>query len=114
MGGGFKAKHPLFSPSLRKQLKADAAKQLSEEQRLRYDGLLSDVNDPSLSMKLTLMIEQEDVPVSEADIKSLKQTRQVRNRVEHGNALTELDAEDIRVAIALLERLLVYSLSQAC
>lgn len=108
---GFKQKRPLFPPSLRKQLKADAVELLNEEQRKRFDDLVSDLNEPSLLKKIDMMIEEEQIPVSGSEMNSLRQTRNVRNRVEHGNALTELEAEDIRSAIAVLERLLVYSLS---
>lgn len=108
---GFKQKRKLFPPSLRKELSAAVTKLLNEEQRQRFEDLLSDLNEPSLLKKLGSMIDEGQIPVSETEIATLKRTRFVRNRVEHGNPLTELEAEDIRSAIALLERLLVYSLS---
>jgi hypothetical protein len=100
----------LFSPVELDRLRAALPDWMNIEQAERFKTVVGSLNSVPLMPRLHAAMEQDGVPVSDQEFGLLKRTRELRNRIEHGELPSEADADDLRLATCLLGRLLAYRL----
>lgn len=81
---------------------------LTTEQRQRVDDVLGYLNEPSLKMRLRAALAADGVPFTEDEIKALWRARTARNYFVHGKSREEPDENDLDLARAFVNRLLVW------
>lgn len=84
---------------------------LSKEQWSRMDGLLGQLNDPPLIVKLRQYFIELDIPILDSEVDRLWRLRAYRNKVNHGKEPTPPSKSEIDFGAALMARILVYSVA---
>jgi hypothetical protein len=109
---GTKVESKLFPPARLKALRQAIPGDLSPQQRERLDEAIGRLNSPPLRTRLGVRLRHDGVPVSEAELKSLKDLRDARNTSVHGDHVADLPTrEAINVGISLVARMLVYRIA---
>ncbi len=86
---------------------------LAGEQKRRVSDVLNNMlNAPSLMMKLREALEDNDVSYTEGEIQLLKRVRAKRNDLVHGRSREALLEDDLRYAVAFVNRMLVYKIAR--
>lgn len=101
----------LFSNAERKSLKRDVPYWMTPGQKVRYKEMIDKLNDVPLMPRLEEAIARDKAPISSDEFTVLQRSRRSRNMFEHGNVPSDSDSDDLRMAIGLLGRLLVYRLA---
>jgi hypothetical protein len=78
----------------------------------RVTWRLGQLNEPPATMRLRAAIEADDAPCSEREFDLLRRVRDVRRRVLHGGARDSLTPDEVREALALVNRFLVFRLKR--
>jgi hypothetical protein len=107
------ATRKLFSRADLDRLRKSAPSWMGSEQTERFTTMIDHLNDVPLMPRLHAAIGRDQVPISDEELEILKRSRELRNRTEHGQVPSEADADDLRLAIGILGRLLVYRLANS-
>lgn len=75
-------------------------------------ALLSQVNRASLLERVETALAEDHVPYTEAEFKLLRDIRKVRNAFGHGKLPPLPPANDLRLVISLVNRILVHRISR--
>lgn len=97
-----------FSTAELDALRARAIEGLDERQKDRVLTVLEQLNGASLSSRLRQAAVDDGVPVSEEEWATMRRVRRVRNRFSHGDSRELPEAADLRVARAVVNRLIVH------
>lgn len=97
----------LFDKHQRSAIRARALNGLEGAQRERVEHVLAMLNQLPLMARLRLAIKADHVPITEAEIALLARVRKIRNGLVHGRSSEERREEDVKYAIALVNRMLV-------
>jgi hypothetical protein len=81
---------------------------LTDQQRNRLDETLKYLNEPSLAMKMRARAAADGVPLSQSEIDLLKRLRDARNDSAHGRAPSAVSEHDLRWAVSVVARLIMY------
>lgn len=98
----------MFSKSERKDIRIRATEGLQGEKLQRVKQVLDMLNNPSLMMNLRLALKEDGVPYTEDEFALLVKVRDTRNKFVHGKSPDVPSQDDVRRAIALVNRMLVY------
>ncbi|WP_411075162.1 hypothetical protein [Streptomyces sp. cmx-4-7] len=99
----------LFSKSERRAIKRSLPKFGDQAKDGRLEMLLGDLNNPPLFVKFRRKIAIEGAPVSQNDIDLLSTLRKVRNDVVHGRSPNRPKTHEVNQGVAVVARILVYS-----
>jgi hypothetical protein len=95
---------------------AAAGEELSEELRARLDQtverVLNELNEPSFLMRLSAAVQEDDVPMSDAEWETLSGVREMRNDLVHGKHVPQPDPAVLRLALALVNRMIMYRIAR--
>jgi hypothetical protein len=69
-------------------------------------------NQFSLTRRLRSALERDGVPITPAELDTLKRVRDVRSRALHGSEALEISSEEIDLACSLLSRALVHRMAR--
>jgi hypothetical protein len=100
---------PVFETAEIKGVLRRASEGLTQEQRRRLDDVMSGLNNPPLLPRLKFRLQEDGVPINDAEIEILRRIRTVRNRFQHGESREWPDADDLSYSAALVNRMLVYA-----
>jgi hypothetical protein len=103
---------PTFTGPELERLKDDLPDWLSSEQAHRAREILGMANQASFGQRLRAALQQDGVPLTAAEWKTLQRVRGVRNRAVHGSEALGIDADAIAVATSILSRALVYRVAR--
>ena len=107
---------PLFSGSEKREMIRKAISVLpahvDEAKRKRVEWRIGQVNEPPAAVLLRAAIEADGAPCSLKEFELLQRVREVRRRVTHGEARAVLAADDLREAISLVDRFLIFRLKR--
>ncbi len=81
---------------------------LTEKQRSRLNDTLQRLNEPSLAMKMQARAAADGVPLAPSEIDLLQRLRAARNDSAHGRAPSAGSAHDLRWAVSVVARLILY------
>ena len=81
---------------------------LTEKQRLRLNDTLQRLNEPSLAMKMRARAASDGVPLAPSEIDLLQRLRAARNDSAHGRAPLAVSEHDLRWAVSIVARLIMY------
>jgi hypothetical protein len=81
---------------------------LDEEQAKRMRTALQDLNRPTIFEALKVANERDRVPIKAKERAVLRRTRLARNEYTHGRSRDLPNPDDVRYAVALVDRMLVY------
>jgi hypothetical protein len=99
----------LFSKAERKQIIAALPSDLSAEQRFRVERLVNEqLNELPLRRRLEDILDQERIPHTDNEIRTLFELRSARNDAVHGRGRATPAIEDLQQATAFVARLLVH------
>ena len=99
----------LFSKAERKQIIASLPDGLSAEQCYRVERLVNEqLNELPLRRRLEDVLDQERIPHTDDEVKTLFGLRSTRNDAVHGRARAAPAIEDLQQATAFVARLLVH------
>lgn len=99
---------PTFTREELDRLRGDLPDWLSSEQAQRAREVLGMANQASFGQRLRAALQQDDVPLTDAEWTALQRVRGVRNRAVHGSEALGVDADAIALATSILSRALVY------
>lgn len=99
--------------ALRKALRAATTREgaplaLTSAQKQRLNGQMGRLNEPSLKQRLRAALSLDGVPSTEGEITAVWRVRTARNNFVHGQSRDEPDDDDLDVARAFVNRLLVW------
>lgn len=103
----------LFPKDLLASIRERATEGLTPEQTKRVENRIGELNSPSLMEKFRLALDREDVPILAGELEVLRRVRKARNDFQHGRSGTPPTEEDIRQALALVNRALIYNAGRA-
>lgn len=99
----------LFNRSQLEKIRIAAVQGLQENQVSRVKHRLAELNTPPLMVRLRATLERDGVPFDGDDLAVLARVRRSRNEFQHGRS-REIPAEDdLRRAVAFLNRAIVHS-----
>jgi hypothetical protein len=102
----------LFTKDQKKSIRENATRGLAGDQKKRVSDVLNDMlNAPSLMMKLQKALEDNEVPHTEGEVQLLTRVRNKRNALVHGRSREAPVEDDVRYAVALVNRMLVYKVA---
>lgn len=81
---------------------------LTSEQRKRLNDLLGSLNEPSLKQLLRAALSSDGLPHTESEIAAVWRVRTARNNFVHGRSRDEPGEDDLDLARAFVNRLLVW------
>jgi hypothetical protein len=102
----------LFSEVQLASLRAIALQGLDELQKSALLRALNSMNAPPLLKRLRYVAETDSVPVTEAEWNALSRIRRVRNEFTHGDSRDLPAAADLRIAISVVNRMLIYRVQE--
>jgi hypothetical protein len=98
-----------LSKALRGAIEAENTLQaLTAAQRQRIDDMLGKLNEPSLKQQLLAALASDGVPFTKDEITRVWRIRNARNNFVHGKSRDEPDDDDLDLARAFVNRLLVW------
>lgn len=97
-----------FSRAQRRELRRRIGMDWDPQQRGRIDWVLARLNDPSYGLLLETALAADGVQLSEEEKALLTVIREIRNDVVHGRERRELPPDELRRALALVGRILVF------
>lgn len=83
---------------------------LTAQQRARLQDVLARVNELPLLARLRDVMNSDRVPFNEAELEALKNVRKARNDLVHGRSSGGAADDDLRAALSLVNRMLVYAI----
>lgn len=83
---------------------------LTEPQRDRLGDVIARVNELPLLARLRDVMNSDQVPFTDAELEALKNVRKARNDLVHGRSSGGAADEDLRAALSLVNRMLVYAI----
>lgn len=99
----------LFEPAELKLLRDSPPDWLTAGQRRRFGDAIEGLNSVPLSVRLTLQLENDGVPLTESERDLLFKTlRRARNRPAHGKVPDPSTRAEIQRGISIVARMLVY------
>lgn len=102
----------MFSKPEVKAIRAALPDSLSDKQLARAKERIGQFNEPSLMVRLRALLDDEGVPISDAELELLLALRKLRNDVVHGRASVLPAAEDVEYAISIVARMLVHRIDR--
>lgn len=81
---------------------------LTDQQRIRLDEALQRLNEPSLAMKMLTRVASDGVPLAQSEIRLLQRVRAARNDAAHGRKPSAVSEHDLRWAVSIVARLVMY------
>jgi hypothetical protein len=103
----------LFTRAELKRLRESRPAWLNADQKRRFGDAINDLNSPPLSVRLTLQLEQDGVPLTENERDLLLTTlRRARNRPTHGKVPDPPTRAEIHHGISIVARMLVYRIAR--
>ena len=103
---------PTFTRDELDRLRGALPDWLSSEQARRAREVLGMANQASYGQRLRAALQQDAVPLTDAEWKALQRVRGVRNRAVHGSEALGVDADAIALATSVLSRALVYRVAR--
>jgi hypothetical protein len=98
----------LFTKNERRLLRAKLASSFSPEQQERIIGIISNLNNAPLRLRLMQALDEDNVPINNGEVDLLWRLRTLRNDVVHGRR-SELPAvEEVDYATSIVARMLVH------
>ncbi len=101
----------LFTKSKLKTIRKNATEGLSNDQERRVEEVLRMLNEAPLMVKLREALEEDGVPYSNEEFDLLRRVRDKRNDL-HGRSREAPSESDLRYAIAIVNRMLVYRIGR--
>ena len=102
----------LFTKEQKNSVRDNATAGLAGDQKQRVSDVLNSMlNAPSLMMKLRKTLEDYEVPHTESDVQVVKRVRDKRNALVHGRTREAPSEDDVRYAVAFVNRMLVYRIA---
>jgi hypothetical protein len=86
--------------------------ELDPQQLERAGELIGKFNEPSLMMRLLVVLDEDGVPIDPSELALLRELRRLRNNVVHGRQAALPAIEDIEYATSIVARMLVFRLAQ--
>ena len=103
----------LFTKEQKNSVRDNATAGLAGDQKQRVSDVLNSMlNAPSLMMKLRKTLEDNEVPHTESDVQVVKRVRDKRNALVHGRTREAPSEDDVRYAVAFVNRMLVYRIAR--
>ena len=99
----------IFSKDELKRIR-DATKSVSAWNREQIEAVnsrMGSINNLSLNEKFRVTLHQNSIDLSEKEIDAIYETRNLRNELEHGRALSEPGHRSLDIAIAVMNYVLV-------
>jgi hypothetical protein len=101
-----------FTPTELDALRARACDGLDERQRERVLALLDQLNSAPLLARLRSAATRDEVPVTPEEWTAVARIRRVRNHFSHGDSRDLPQPADLRVARAVVNRLIVHRVNK--
>ncbi len=98
----------VFDEKQLKQIRARAVQGLREDQASRVKRRIDEVNTPPLLERLRAALERDGVPFDDEDFAVLTRVRCSRNEFQHGRSREVPAEDDLRRALAFLNRAIVH------
>jgi hypothetical protein len=103
----------LFRQTELKRLRDSPPEWLNADQRRRFADVIKELNSAPLSVRVTLRLEQDGVPLTEQERALLFRTlRHARNRPTHGKLPDPPTRAEIHRGISIVARMLVYRIAR--
>lgn len=102
---------PVFERSELRAARKRASEGLTREQSERIAHVMGMANDGSFAIRLESAVDRDGVHLTGGERKVLKRVRDVRNALTHGQGVEIPDEDDLRIALALVARMLVYRMA---
>jgi hypothetical protein len=102
----------LFTKGQKRSIRENAIRDLTGDQKRRVSHVLDNtLNAPSHIMKVRKALRDNEVPHTESEVQLLKTMRDKRNDFVHGGDLEAPLEDEIRYAVAFVNRMLVYKIA---
>jgi hypothetical protein len=103
----------VFTKNQKKSIRENATRGLTSNQKRRVSDVLNNMlNAPSLMMKVRKALEDDEVPHTEGEVQLLKRVRDNRNDLVHGRSREAPLEDDVKYAVAFVNRMLVYRIAR--
>ncbi len=86
--------------------------ELEGEKAERVSDILGRINEPPLMARLRTALEEDGVPYNDDELALLQRLRRARNDLVHGRSRVPPSETDLRYAIAIVNRMLVYRMNR--
>jgi hypothetical protein len=102
-----------FTSSELKAVRSKALETIGDgEKRDRIEQVVGMLNQPSLMMKLRRTLENDGVPYTVHEFQFLRDIRDKRNDMVHGNSTEAPSEAGVKYAMAIVNRMLVYRVAR--
>lgn len=102
----------IFEKPVLKAVRERATEGLEGEQLERVRDVLARLNDPPLMVRLKAALEEDGVPYSEEELPVLQKVRRARNDLVHGRSREAPLEADLKYAVAVVNRMLLYRIAR--
>jgi hypothetical protein len=104
-----------FSKEERRALRRGAlsARSWSDEQEKRIRAVINSVNSPPLLARLRAAVKADSISMPEEQFEALAATRDFRNSLEHGRALSPPEHQALDKAMVIVNRILLTALARS-
>ena len=104
--------HKIFEKPLLKTVREKAAEGLKGEQLERVRDVLARLNEPPLMVRLKAALEEDGVPYRAEELSTLQKVRRARNDLVHGRSREAPSEADLKYAVAIVNRMLLYRIAR--
>lgn len=100
----------LFTDDELAAIRTKASEGLSGDRAARVERMVGQLNEPPLNARLRTAIETDGAPCSREEFQLLVKLRGLRSKIVHGQARKTLGDDELRLALGLVNRLLLFRL----
>lgn len=101
----------IFQTAEIESIRKAAASGLDLEKAQRVTEILGRINEPPLMARLKVALNEDGVPYADHELRLLQRVRKARNDLMHGRSRLPPSHADLRYAIAIVNRMLIYRLN---
>jgi hypothetical protein len=102
----------IFEKPALKTVRENATAGLEGEQLKRVQDVLARLNEPPLMVRLKAALEEDGVPHKEEELSVLQKVRRARNDLVHGRSREPPSEADLKYAVAVVNRMLLYRIAR--